>query len=105
MDGLPAILGFEQAQNFLTPASNLKPIPYIPQMLVVGAVDTDGKAWPKSNSGTLPPGLPNIWAPGVGVWAAEANKVTLGTRAPTRFKKADGTSICKMSCLFIAKVS
>jgi hypothetical protein len=65
--GLPAGLGVNDPVALGLPRSA-----YVPEMLVVGAVDATGAVWYDSNE-YAEYGLPHIYAPGVAVLTAFAN--------------------------------
>ena len=65
---MPDIFGLQEQSYY--PGVNL---PYIRELLVVGNSDIDGNMWHTSNYDRSLPGLPNIYAPGVGIFSAEGN--------------------------------
>ena len=80
------IFGLQDQQYY--PGVNL---PYIPEMLVVGNSDIRGNRWYTSNYDTSPLGLPNIYAPGTGVLAAEGN-VLFGDYPLREYTYGDGAT-------------
>ena len=96
---MPALFAINNADQF-----DGRPIPYIPELLVVGASDDHGARAMFSTTDSRG-GFPKIYAPGEQVPMANGDVTAPGNSQLSEFILADGSSICKKTDLGLRKSS